>query len=312
MQVGVIGAPRHPGPRQPSAAMVVAPALALILTMTACAQAGSPSPSATVEPSSSGAGSPSAGPAASDTPSPAGTPDAATRPTFEQFALVTVRIGTLDVHVDHTRSAPMLDDPFAGGTMRLVRGDHVLVMSAPTWTDGRWWLQIATDHGNDAVGWVVTGTPSDPNLEQDDAWCPTDPSFADLVALTHIEQRGCYGAARLTFDAYRASVPPDGGLGGACDPGPYPEWLVCDNINYNYVNGDGGYDWELKLHFDPARGISPTGLYEGSGTNPLLHITGHFADPAADQCAPTAASGPGDWGTRWLDCTTDFVVEKIE
>ncbi len=159
-----------------------------------------------------------------------------------------------------------------------------------------------------------TGTPADPSLEQDASWCPTgDPSFARArCAEPHRAARGCFGATHLTFEAYRATVQPDAGLGGACDPGTYPEWLVCDNINYNYVNRDGGYDWELKLHFDPATGIAPTGLHEGAGANPLLRITGHFADAAADQCAPKSVTAVGGWGSRWLDCTTDFVVEKIE
>ena len=87
-------------------------------------------------------------------------------------------------------------------------------------------------------------------------------------------------------------------------PGTYPEWLVCDNINYNYVNRDGGYDWELKLHFDPATGIAQTGLMKEAEANPLLRITGHFADPAAEQCAPRsvtttqAARVPAGWIAR--------------
>jgi hypothetical protein len=293
--------------------MILGSMLVLVLMLSACAGAGSPSPSATVVRSNSPPAPTSGEPSISVSPSPDGTPDEATRPAFDELSLAAVLASGLDVHADDARSATVGVDAVDGTSVRVVAGDHLLVMSTPTWGDGQWWLQIATDRGHGAIGWVPTGTLVDPYLKQDASWCPSgNPSFAELVALTRIEQRGCYGAAHLTFDAYRATIQPDAGLGGACDPGPYPEWLVCDNINYNYVNRDGGYDWELKLHFDPATGIAPTGLHEVAGANPLLRITGHLADPAADQCAPRSVTAAGGWGSRWLDCTTAFVVEKIE
>lgn len=246
---------------------------------------------------------------------PSSTPDETTRPTFDDLALVTVLVAGLDVHADHARSATVGVDAVDGTGVRVVAGDHLLVLSGATWGDGQWWLQIATDRGHGAIGWVPTGSLVDPNLTQDASWCPSgDPSFAQIVALTRIERRGCFGATHLTFGAYRATIPPDAGLGGACEPpANYPQWLVCDNINYNFINHDGGIDWELLLHFDPATGVVETGLVNKGDANSLLRVTGHFDDPAADKCDPTRPVTTQDSvGARWLDCTTDFVVEKIE
>lgn len=289
--------------------------LVLVLTMGACAGSGLPPSTASAQPSTADA--PSASPSASVVPSSEGTPDEAARPTFDELSLVTVLVSGLDVHADHAQSASVGVDAVDGTSVRVVAGDHLLVMSTATWGDDQWWVQIATDRGHGAIGWVQTGTLVDPDLRQDASRCPSgDPSFAQIVALTRIERRGCFGATPLTFDAYRATIRPDAGLGGACEPPPTsPSWLVCDNINYSYVNRDGGYDWTLLLHFDPETGVPQTGLADAGEAHPLLRIIGHFADPAADQCAPKSATTDEEaagWGSRWLDCTTDFVVEKIE
>jgi hypothetical protein len=76
------------------------------------------------------------------------------------------------------------------------------------------------------------------------------------------------------------------------------------------VNRDGGYDWELLLHFDPATGIERTGLAEEGEPNPQMTITGHFDDHAAQRCAPNPPTTLEETAAYWA-CTTLFVVEQI-
>jgi hypothetical protein len=282
--------------------------LALILLLTGCAAPGS---TGTSTPTTATA-TETVEPSASATASPDVTPDDRTRPIFQNEALATVRVNGLEVRTDRGTAAPVLDDIYAGGNkVRLDAGDHVLVLSNALWADGMWWVKIATGR-HMIVGFVAAGTRADPWVEEDNAWCPgAGPSLATLANLSGIEALGCYASIPLTFMAYPATVPPGVGFGGACEPPPtYPAWLVCDNINYNWVNRDGGYAAELLLHFDPATGIPPTGLATEGSVNPQLQITGHFDDPAAEACAPIPPTTREEVAA-WLTCRTLFVVEQI-
>jgi len=296
--------------------------LGLVVALAGCAASGSPSPFE----SSTSDGTPSAPPASSLESSPSAaassdvTPNEATRPVIQSEGLWTIRVNSLNVRAAPGLSAPVLDDPYstygAGGKVVLNAGDHVLVISDAKWAGGRWWLEIATDrvasNAPALVGFVAAGTPAAPWVEEDNAFCPgAGPSLTALLSLSGVERFGCYSSARLTFPAFRATIPPDAGLGGACDPRPADlDWLVCDNINYNWVNRDGGTAWEFLLHFDPATGIAPTGLTPEGSVNPKLEITGHFNDEAALDCAPNP------WDTieeaaAQVTCRTLFVVEQV-
>jgi hypothetical protein len=299
--------------------------IALIVTLGACAGQRAPSattasPTRETSPTAL-ASEPSAGASASVAESNAPTPDADTAPVFQNWALATIRVDRLNVRAGRSTQAAILDDPFdlyhARGNVRLAKGDHVFVISNAVWADGYWWLEIVTDRvgvaGSLQVGYVAAGTRADPWVEADNSWCPGEgPSLATLLRLSSIERVGCYSSSPLTFRAYRATEPLDGGLGGACDPGPSrPGWLVCDNINHNWVNRDGGYDWELLLHFDPAAGIAPTGLATAGESNPRLTITGHFDDAAAQSCISGEPTTLEETAAYWA-CTTLFVVQDID
>jgi hypothetical protein len=295
--------------------------IGLLIGLVACASSGAPS--ATVSPNASAsalASDQSVEPSASANGSETGSPDPATAPIFQNFALATIRVNRLAVRAAGSTQAPILDDLYglygAGGKVRLTAGDHVFVISNAVWADGHWWLEIATDRvgyaGTVQVGYVAAGTRADPWVAEDNAWCPGEgPSLSALLLLSGIERVGCYSSARLTFRAYRATEPPDGGLGGACESAPpLPRWLVCDNINYNWVNRDGGYEWELVLHLDPSTGIAPTGLATEGASNPRMTITGHFDDAAAQRCAPNPPKTREETAAYWT-CATLFVVEQI-
>ena len=279
-----------------------------------------PGPTSLVAPAS-----PSAAPSTSDLPEPTAstTPSGSssglaeeTRPIFENWALATVRVNGLNVRSEPGTDAPLVPDEygqFGEGGLRLNEGNHVLVLSDARSADGLWWLTIGVNRvgvfNPVVVGWAAAGTREDPWIEEDNAWCPSDPSLDVLLTLSGIERMGCYASAPITIDAYQATRSPDAGLGGACRARE-PAWLLCDNINYNWVNRDGGYDWEFLLHFDPATGISATDVAP-EGTRRKLLITGHFWDAAASDCADSPLVAADDQAA-FLNCAVQFVVERLE
>jgi hypothetical protein len=234
--------------------------------------------------------------------------DDSTRPIFQNWALATVNVAGLNV-----RSAPGLHAPLIRDGYRLNIGDHVLVLSDARSADGMWWLTVAMQRPGPLnpvrVGWAAAGTRQDPWIEEDNGWCRSAPSFEGLLALSGVERMGCYGRAPITIEAYQATLPPDAGLGGACDT-IEPTWLLCDHINYSWVNRAGGSDWEFLLHFNPATGIPETDLAP-DGTRRLLHITGHFDDEAATDCASETLTELDEYEAG-LGCAVLFVVDQLE
>jgi len=233
---------------------------------------------------------------------------------WQNWALATVRVNGLNVRAAPSQSAARVRRFFTGPFVQLTAGDHVLVMGVTQGDDGLQWVQIGTQvaepRADVAVGWAVAGTTDDPWVEEDNSWCPgAGPSFETLLSLSGIERMGCYSSIPLTFTAHQATIQPDAGLGGACGPVPVP-WLQCEHINYNWVNRDGGYDWEFLLHFDPATGIAETDLAD-AGESKLFTITGHFDDPAATSCGPNPPVTNDDLAA-YLNCSTLFVVESID
>jgi hypothetical protein len=214
-------------------------------------------------------------------------------------------------------SAPRLLD--GDVPVRLDAGHRVLVLDGPVVSDDLRWFAIALEEDPSyysrplTVAWVAGGTEADPWLDDDYTdVCPTQPTFADLVAMAGIMRLGCYHATSLSIDAYQAAESPEGGLGGACEvQPPSPRWLVCDNINYNWVNKDGGTDWLFLLHFDPAAGQSETGLAAAGSTGPALSITGHFDDVAAADCITDSDPESTAAMSQWLTCAARFVVETV-
>ncbi len=270
--------------------------------------------SASAAPSSTPSVTPT--PAPTDTPSP--TPAATPIPPLAKLSLATVAVGSLNVRVAPSASAALLKVPtFAGGKNPLTSGDQVLVVDGPVDADGyRWYaVGLSQDPGytsaSTPVGWVAAASGATAWLVPDTNACPK-PGVTAISAMSFIARVGCFGPGSISFAAHQAAIPLDAGLGGACQPPPgQPGWLVCDNIGYDWVNADGGTTWLLLLHFDPATGVSPTGLAPVGTIGPAYQITGHFDDPAAQACS--ANTDPKDVGqlSDWLTCATKFVVETL-
>jgi hypothetical protein len=283
------------------------------LLLTACT-AASVAPTPSPEPSTTAASATPEPTEPSPEPTPAGSPPA--------FAARTVaRVGTADlvVHSEPSlASAPLKGD---SGDMSVKPGEYVIVVGEAQAADGIWWLPVVLDQSPDSksqvtdvtVGWIGAGTDAEPPIVAADPTCPA-PDVATLGGLSTLLRIACFGSETLAFDAHQASIPPDAGLGGACGGmAPRPDWLLCDNINYNWINADGGTDWTFLLHFDPAVGIPEIDLAPVSTTGPAFHITGHFSDPAAEACLPDDATpGSVEAEAAWVGCAPKFVVETLE
>jgi hypothetical protein len=299
---------RHPG--------VVVP-LVILVVAAGCGTAGGNSPggspvatpataaaSAAATPAASSPGAPSASaletPAATNTPAPA----------FAPLSLAVIAVSNLKVRTAPSTSAAEVTgvDPKAG--------DAVLVVGGPVEAQGYRWYAVgfAQDPSNPAaavpVGWIAAGTPADPWLEPDTGSCP-QPAVTSLANLAGILRIGCYRSDAFTFDAHEAQEPEGGGLGGACIlPPSEPVWLACD-VNYSWVNADGGTAWLVQLHFDPATGIQPTPLAPAGTVGPALRITGHYNDPSAHDCVTASDPQSLDGLSQWLTCAQRLVVEKL-
>jgi hypothetical protein len=291
--------------------------LVVVAVMTSACGVGVPSPesSAATSPSitESATGKASAPPSGEQ---PSAQATAGPR-LFPNRRLAVVRVNDLNVRVGPSISAPVLLDEDV--PVVLDAGDRVLVLDGPVLADDLRWFAIAPEEDPGyysrplTVAWVAGGTETDPWLDDDATdLCSAQPTFADLVAMAGIMRLGCYAATSLSIEAYQAAEAPDGGLGGACEvQPPSPQWLVCDNVNYNWVNKDGGTEWLFLLHFDPATGEAETGLAAAGSTGPALSITGHFDDIAAGDCVTDSDPQSTAAMSQWLTCAARFVVDTL-
>ncbi len=299
-------------------------ALGVLLVLAGCGATGTSNVEATQLGTSSPGSSPggsapatgSAAPSVQPTPTPG--PTATPLPGLPALTLARVTVGTLNVRVAPSASAALLQPPaYLPVTLPLSSGNHVLVLSGPVQADGYAWYAVGLAQDVEgsteeiAVGWVAGAAGTTPWLVADSSGCPS-PGVTAIAGLTGIERIGCFGSSPLSFTAHQTALPPDAGLGGACQPPPgQPDWLVCDNVNHSWVNADGSTTPLLLLHFDPATGIEPTGLAAVNTTGPAYQLVGHFNDTAAQACGDT--SNPTDLVqlSAWLTCASKFVVEKL-
>jgi hypothetical protein len=291
-------------------------ATALLVVLAACSNGASPSVEPSIAPTMTPSAAPTAtlGPARTPTPTSTATPGP---PDFQNQGLATVRVNGLNLRTEPSTTAPRQTD-VTGSALSLAAGDEVLVLSAPQWANDNWWLTVALaqDSGLYAapipVGWAAAGTRAEPWIEASTPSCPP-PSVGALAEMQGIERIACYGSSQQVFDARIASLPPDAGLGGACDvEEAYPRWLMCDHINYNWINVDGGVDWLLQLHFNPDSGIEPTGLADAGVTGAAVRVTGHFDDPASGGCVTASDPGSLEGQSQRLTCAAKFVVDAVQ
>ncbi len=278
-----------------------------------------PSPSMTAASEPSASAPPSSPPAsssssASPTPGPAAIPhDTVVETTVERLSL---------------RAGPSTDAERLGS---LALGTVAFLVDGPVEAGGFRWYQVSglglppnsgcafpeTEPINCPAwfGWVAGHAPNgDPWLAPHELECPEAPPDAQTIILgrTDIERLVCFGSDRLTFRAFWPEIPDDAGLGGACTASSQPSgWLLCQNINYNYVSFEesDGFGIGIAVSIDPTSGVAmpPRGTW--------IELSVHLDDPAAQGCDDAAESAGWtdfDAAATVLDCRTEPVVDAVE
>lgn len=167
---------------------------------------------------------------------------------------------------------------------------------------------------------VPSGTVSasaSPAPSVDPTGCANPPRIEDLVLQT--DNLGCYGGDEITVDAFV------GGIGAIdCAPSLQPEWFHCFAwVGLAPMPATSHYPTTLAVA-RPDQLLAPTGpgglplfatIHPDSGIvaadllNRWLRITGHFDDPAAQNCHYTEGSGLEDpAGSIVLGCRSLFVI----
>lgn len=266
----------------------------------------------------------SAAPSASASPSGEAAPSAP--PQIARDTIVATTVDGLSV-----RSAPGTGSERLG---RLLAGSESYVVEGPTEADGfAWYLvstlglppasgcaveQLETDPYNCPVwfGWVAGASEDgEPWLEPVALDCPTQPYTAEglILARTDLQRLACLGSTPFTFRAWWPEIPDDAGLGGSCAAQDRPSgWLLCQNVNDNYVNihdpegpGDGV---GVRVSINPASGLS----MPARGTWVELRV--HLDDPAAQGCADGAEAVYDDPIPEQaiVNCRAEMVLEAVQ
>ncbi len=277
------------------------------------------------EPSASTSPSPNPSTSA-DVPSPSASTSSTTSPDLASIAhdsVVETTVERLSL-----RGGPSTDAERLGS---LALGTVAFVVDGPVEADGFTWYQVSglglppnsgcafpeTEPINCPAwfGWVAGHAPNgDPWLASHALECPQAPLDAETVILgrSNIERLACFGADRFTFRAFWPKIPDDAGLGGACTADSEPSgWLLCQNINYNYIASAESADFGIgvTVSIDPTSGVAmpPRGTW--------IELTAHLDDPAAQACDEAAQSAGWtdyDPAAVVLGCRAELVVEAVQ
>ncbi len=276
------------------------------------AGSGEPSPE-TSSPAASFSASPgessSPGASASDSPGAGFSPD----------AIVATAVDALTL-----RATPGLEGDVE---WRLPEGTLGFVIGGPAEADGLTWYQLSGMGLPYASGCV---TPEPGELLECPAWigwlaaeaedgtaylasaepppcAEPPPTIVSLSEQPYTLRLICFDSEPLTFTAWWPEVPDDAGLGGECaasasDVG----WLVCQNLNDNGLGADDTESGDrFKVTVDPASGVTMPERGQ------WVEVTGHFDDPAAQDCGQAAEAMETDAGELVFNCRLQFVANAV-
>jgi len=137
--------------------------------------------------------------------------------------------------------------------------------------------------------------------------CPPPPADAlDLGILDEATAVRCFGHAPLTVRGY--SVPGEQCYG--CDDGTFePAWLSWSSEGLSLMPFETGGSWFRSAALDPS--VKPSSAWDGA----WVEVTGHFDDPAAQNCRQELTPETEAWypGRQQLieDCRGRFVVTAV-
>ncbi|HEX2883330.1 MAG TPA: SH3 domain-containing protein [Candidatus Limnocylindria bacterium] len=264
----------------------------------------------------------SATPSADASSSAAASPSAGAG-TFAPDSLVTLLAEGLTLRAEPGTDSEVL--------ARLPAGQTAFVIAGPESANGMPWYHLsgmglphATGCGpHEAgtllecpawLGWVAAADADGaPWIQAAEApACPTDPpTLVSLTDLPYTMRLVCHDAADMTFRAFwpalpEGTTPPE----GAC---PAAEaaigWLVCQSINQNLIAADEaeGASGGGRLTVNIPPGSSLVMPERGQ----WVDVTGHFDDPAAQQCADVSGLMATDPGDLVFTCRLQFVLTAV-
>lgn len=139
------------------------------------------------------------------------------------------------------------------------------------------------------------------------AGCVNPPDILDLIAPERsqaVDPVTCYGDAPLTFDAQWVNP----GIAD-CPTAPEPAWLACSGYTLRAVGETGKVGVpELFVAIHPSLTTLPD-----AGSN--IRVTGHFDDPAAQDCHDTFAlpdASPEPVEVIVARCQRQLVITALE
>jgi hypothetical protein len=266
-----------------------------------------------------------------DTPAPVPSEPTGPRPVVQAPDGVFPPGGVVRVTADALR---VRDDPLlrSDELMVLHRGDLLVVgptygfgAFGPATADGYVWVPVGVlgldelpEPGGAPMefverGYVAVGDGDSEWLELLDARCTDDePTLQHLSSLTEWERLACYGDRQITFEGVLGCP----GCGGLLPARFTPEWLASPSYNDPISVEPQEVIGPMDLHWAPDGPERPN----TGGVAPILRVTGHFDDPAADSCSIVFMSGPAsgleesevDPSVSKLYCRTNFVVDSYE
>ena len=228
------------------------------------------------------------------TPTPRTAPSATPRPSSAEPTLAVdtfAQVVTTDLVV---RTAPGTG-PDSEEIPGRIAHHPVYIVDGPVRADGyEWWLIVPDEWGGIggmySPGWVAAGGDSEVWLAPASRHCEPNPSSEELWAMSLIERVGCYAGTELTLR---------GVLFHCAAPADRPDYCglrYCPPTQPDYCGAAADIP-TLALRMEP-----PSDRLEGR-----LVVTGHFADPAAEECGRDQG-----WraGLAVFACKTEFHVTE--
>jgi hypothetical protein len=285
--------------------------LAAVTAAAACNQAVSPPSEASDAPPASPATSP-----ASPIPSPSAAPSpsdlAVGSPTVTPVFVPDTFIVTISSGL-RVRSKPEVSDTSAKLTPLLPLGTPLFVVSGPVAGSGFDWYLVAPMKGDLPSGWIATGRPGDPWLDDATIACPSRPAgpseLGKLVGSNALLALSCFGGHKFRFDTKLGGWEAQCGIEPCCDvldsrACHLDGWLITPSKTFD--NGS-----PLSFVFD---GVDQSKLPEFTFDDPIrATVTGQLDHPFASGCTPDPkVAAPGAIAALdVLHCRTLFVVTGV-